>query len=370
MTTSDTTAPAELPDTATDTPTDTPTDSPTDAATPSPGAAPSLPTTTPAVHVEHLVKEYPGNGARAVDDLGFTVTPGEVFGLLGPNGAGKTTTIGVLTTRVRPTSGRAEVCGVDVVADPIDAKRVLAVVPQRNNLDGSLSVRQNLLFHARYHRIPRADRARLADEVLERMNLTETANRPITRLSGGQTQRVMIARSLMHRPDVLFLDEPANGLDPQARLFVHERVAELHRDGTAVVITTHDMDEATKLCHRVGIVDHGRMLALDTPAALTRSLPGTTTVTVTVHRADATGGEARLLLEGMPVAQRVELLDSSGEATGGEYALRVYAESEPPRLVKAALDTLSDAGWEVRDVAIGRPGLEDVFIELTGRDLR
>lgn len=330
----------------------------------------------PAVHVENLVKDYPGGSARAVDDLSFSVNPGEVFGLLGPNGAGKTTTIGILTTRVRPTSGRAAVRGVDVVRDPIGARRHLAVVPQHTNLDGSLTVRQNLLFHARYHRIGRTARTRMADEILERMNLTAAANRTGDRLSGGQKQRVMIARALMHRPEVLFLDEPANGLDPQARLFVHERVAELHRDGTAVVITTHDMDEAAKLCHRVGIVDHGRMLALDTVAGLTRSLPGSTTVTLTVGCPDGRAAGARDLLADLPEAARVELLDA-GVATDeehsggdGECVLRVYADAEAPRVTRAALEVLGDAGWEVRDVGIGSPGLEDVFIELTGRDLR
>jgi ABC-2 type transport system ATP-binding protein len=326
-----------------------------------------------AVVVRELVKEYPGSGARAVDGLSFSVRPGEVFGLLGPNGAGKTTTIGVLTTRMRPTSGQASVCGIDVVREPIKSRRRLAVVTQHTNLDGSLSVRQNLLFHARYHRIPRRERTRLADEVVERMNLTGVADRPITHLSGGQTQRVMIARSLMHRPDVLFLDEPANGLDPQARLFVHDRVADLHRDGSAVIITTHDMNEATKLCHRVGIVDHGRMLALDTPAELTRALPGSTAVTVTVGCAGASGEAARELLTRIPNVRRVERIDSPADPdvqTGAEASLRLYADSEAPQLVKAALDALADAGWEVRDVGIARPGLEDVFIDLTGRDLR
>ncbi|MBV8931315.1 MAG: ABC transporter ATP-binding protein, partial [Kutzneria sp.] len=212
-----------------------------------------------AVVVEDLVKTYNKNPRPAVDGLGFTVHVGEVFGLLGPNGAGKTTTVGVLTTRVIPNSGRALVDGVDVVADPQRARQVLAVVPQRNNLDRSLTVRQNLLFHAAYHGVPRAERHRLADEIIERMGLTGRGKSLIDQLSGGQAQRVMIARALMHQPKVMFLDEPSTGLDPQARLFVHDRVAQLRDDGVTVVLTTHDMDEATKLCDRVGIVDHGKL---------------------------------------------------------------------------------------------------------------
>ncbi|HEX4359158.1 MAG TPA: ABC transporter ATP-binding protein [Pseudonocardia sp.] len=346
--------------------------------TPSISAAPPgnrAASTGAAVTVEDLVKAYPGSTTRAVDGLSFSVEPGEVFGLLGPNGAGKTTTIGVLTTRVRPTSGQVRVCGIDVLADPIGARRMLAIVPQHNNLDRALNVRDNLNFHARYHRVPGREIPRLTNDVLERLSLTAEADRLVSQLSGGQRQRVMIARALMHRPEVLFLDEPANGLDPSARIFVHERVAELHRDGTAVVITTHDMEEATKLCHRVGIVDHGRMLALDTPAALARTMPGNVTITVLVQRSDASGQQAReLLAQGVPGAQRVEILgadaDADASGAGDEVTLRLYADASAPRLVKATLDVLTDADWDVRDVSIGRPGLEDVFIELTGRDLR
>jgi ABC-2 type transport system ATP-binding protein len=229
-----------------------------------------------AVEVTDLVKRYRRNGPTAADGLTFSVPPGEVFGLLGPNGAGKTTTVGVLKTRVRPTSGRALVHGVDVVRRPGPARQLLAVVPQRNNLDRSLNIRQNLIFHAIYHGVGRAERNRRADEILERMGLADQAKARIDFVSGGQSQRVMIARALMHRPKVLFLDEPSTGLDPQARLFVHERVAELRAEGVTVVLTTHDMDEAAKLCDRVGIVDHGKLLALDSPTALTRSLPGST----------------------------------------------------------------------------------------------
>ncbi|NUT53870.1 MAG: ATP-binding cassette domain-containing protein, partial [Saccharothrix sp.] len=280
-----------------------------------------------------------------------------------------TTTVGVLTTRVRPTSGTAQVEGVDVVADPQRARQLLAVVPQRNNLDRALNVRQNLLFHAAYHGIGRAERRRLADEVLARMGLADHAKSLVDTLSGGQAQRLMIARALMHRPKVLFLDEPSTGLDPQARLFVHDRVAALHADGVTVVLTTHDMDEAQKLCDRVGIVDHGKLLALDSPAELTRTLPGSTTLSVTVtlpeNAEDADdGGTAAAIVEslnGVDGVQRVEHVQDM---------FRLYTDVAPAVALPEVLRALERHGTPVTDLAIGTPSLEDVFIHLTGRELR
>ncbi|MEU7529207.1 ABC transporter ATP-binding protein [Saccharothrix sp. NPDC042600] len=316
-----------------------------------------------AVAVSDLVKVYKAGRAPAVDGLSFTVRRGEVFGLLGPNGAGKTTTVGVLTTRVRPTSGIALVEGVDVVRDPQRARQLLAVVPQRNNLDRALNVRQNLLFHAAYHGMGRAERRRLADEVLERMGLQDHAGALVDTLSGGQAQRLMIARALMHRPRVLFLDEPSTGLDPQARLFVHDRVAALHADGVTVVLTTHDMDEAHKLCDRVGIVDHGKLLTLDTPDALTATLPGSTTLSVTVSL-NGTGPEpVHHALLALPGVQRVEHVAEAG-------LFRLFTDVTPAAALPDVLRTLERLDCAVTDLAIGTPSLEDVFIHLTGRDLR
>ena len=225
-----------------------------------------------AVEVIDLIKRYPKRDVNALDGISLSVTAGEVFGLLGPNGAGKSTTIGILTTRVVATSGHALVCGVDVIRNPVAARSRFAVVPQRVNLDRAITARQNLLFHAAYHGIGKAERELRADELLEQLGLTDRGNDKVDRFSGGQSQRLMIARGLMHRPDVLFLDEPSTGLDPQARLFVWDRVRELRAGGVTIMLTTHDMDEASALCDRVGIVDHGRLLALDTPAALTAAL--------------------------------------------------------------------------------------------------
>ncbi|MGH9122712.1 MAG: ABC transporter ATP-binding protein, partial [Acidimicrobiales bacterium] len=232
----------------------------------------------PAIEVIDLCKRYPKSPVDAVVGITFDVRKGEVFGLLGPNGAGKTTTVGILTTRVRPTSGVARVGGVDVMADPVGARRELGVVPQRNNLDRSISLRNNLLFHAYYHGVSQAVAKPRAEELLQQFGLADRAGQKPDLFSGGQAQRMMIARALMHMPAVMFLDEPATGLDPAARLFVWDRIEELRQAGITVLLTTNDMDEAARLSDRVAIMDRGSILALDTPAALVRQLPGERTL--------------------------------------------------------------------------------------------
>ncbi|WP_214370973.1 ABC transporter ATP-binding protein [Pseudonocardia sp. H11422] len=354
----------------------------------------------PAVEVQDLVKRYPKSPGNAVDGLSFAVERGEVFGLLGPNGAGKTTTVGVLTTRVLPTGGRARVVGLDVVSDAVAVRSRLAVVPQRVNLDRSLSVRNNLIFHAAYHGVGRAERRRRADALLDRMGLADKPDALIDTLSGGQSQRLMIARGLMHRPEVLFLDEPSTGLDPQARLFVHDQVRELEAEGVTVVLTTHDMDEAAKLSDRVGIVDHGTLLALDTPAGLIRSLPGRGTVEVTVVPGEATADDLVARLSGLAGVERVEQLAATpagppgglppgmppwpgAGGTGGiatppapagsatdTLRLRLYVDADPATLLGPVVALLGACEAQVSDVSLGEPSLEDVFISLTGRDLR
>ncbi|NUR09503.1 MAG: ABC transporter ATP-binding protein [Nocardioidaceae bacterium] len=325
---------------------------------------------THAVSVSELVKRYHPHAPAAVDGLSFTVERGEVFGLLGPNGAGKSTTVGVLTTRIRPTSGRCLVFGTDVVARPAAAKRLLAVVPQRQNLDRSLDVRQNLLFHARYHGVGKDERTSRAEELLDLMGLTEQAGQRVERLSGGQAQRVVIARALMHAPEVLFLDEPSTGLDPQSRLFLHERIRELRDRGVTVVLTTHDMDEAESLSDRIGIVDHGRLLALDTPRALTGAVQGGTTITAQVRGAQVPSTEILAALTDLPGSGTVEHDAPSGSAGGESQYFRVRTEKDPSVLLPDVLRTVVDRGVELVDLSIARPSLQDVFISLTGRELR
>ncbi|WP_240519697.1 ABC transporter ATP-binding protein [Amycolatopsis antarctica] len=237
-----------------------------------------------------------------------------------------------------------------MVADSRSVRRLLAVVPQRNNLDRSLSVRRNLLFHAAYHGVSSAERKRRVDQILDRMGLADHLKASVDTLSGGQAQRLMIARALMHRPKVLFLDEPSNALDPQARLFVHDRVAALRDEGVTVVLTTHDMDEATKLCDRVGIVDRGKLLALDTPDALTRALSDGNTVTITVGADDHAVAEISARLCEVPDVRKLEA------TTCG--AFRLHTDADPAITLSLALNTVRDLDIAVSDVAIGRSSLD------------
>ncbi|MEV0698437.1 ABC transporter ATP-binding protein [Saccharopolyspora sp. NPDC050389] len=326
---------------------------------------------TTAVEVTDLVKRYPKAKTNAVDGLSFEVAAGEIFGLLGPNGAGKTTTVGILTTRVLLTGGTARVAGVDVAADPVAARSKVAVVPQRVNLDRSLNARQNLVWHAAYHGVSRGERQRLADELLDRMGLGEKAKARVDDLSGGQAQRLMIARALIHKPEVLFLDEPSTGLDPQARLFVHDRINDLRAEGVTVVLTTHDMDEAEKLSDRVGVVDHGKLLTLDTPEALIKSLPGSGTVDATLRPNGHEPAGITDLLSNVDGVQRVEQVGAGTAADGAaELRLRLYVGEEPAALLGPVAQTLHEQRVSVSDLSLGSATLEDVFIDLTGRELR
>ncbi|PZS04099.1 MAG: bacteriocin ABC transporter ATP-binding protein, partial [Pseudonocardiales bacterium] len=287
----------------------------------------------------------------------------------GPNGAGKTTTIGVLTTRVTPTRGEASVGGVDVIRDPVGARGKLAVVPQRNNLDRSISIRQNLLFHAAYHGVPPRDREPRATALLEEFGLADRAKDKPARFSGGQEQRVMIARALMHAPEVLFLDEPSTGLDPAARLFVWDRIRDLTARAVTIVLTTHDMDEADALASRVGIMDHGRLLALDTPAALTRALPGRTTLDVTVGLGEVARDVVSKIMSELDGVERVECVADAAEVSDSLH-LRLYLSGDAAATIPPAATTLRDLGAALTDVSVGTPSLEDVFLGLTGRSLR
>jgi ABC-2 type transport system ATP-binding protein len=331
----------------------------------------------PAVEVLELVKRYPRARVNAVDRISFSVEHGEVFGLLGPNGAGKTTTVGVLTTRVRPTSGRALVEGVEVLRRPTLARRRLAVVPQRSNLDRALSIRNNLIFHAAYHGVPASERGPRADALLEQFGLAARAKAKPDFLSEGQSQRIMIARALMHEPLVLFLDEPTSGLDPAARLFVWDRLRELEQRRVTLVLTTHDMQEAAELADRVAIMDHGRLLALDTPEGLVRSLPGAATLELAADTLD--GGSADdvyAALNRLPGVEAVEPVQDEPQENGelpaalADFHARLYVSGDAPRLVAPAASTLAEHRLAITDVKLGSPSLQDVFIHLTGRALR
>ncbi len=328
-----------------------------------------------AVEVVELVKRYPKRDVNAVDGLSFAIREGEVFGLLGPNGAGKTTTVGVLTTRVEATSGRAILAGIDVLRDPVAARARLAVVPQRSNLDRSLTPRQNLTFHAAYHGVGRAERNARAATLLKQFGLEEQADIKVDWYSGGMAQRLMIARALIHEPDVLFLDEPTTGLDPQARLFVWDRVREMRERGVTILLTTHDMDEATELTDRVGTpgesadeliaalcgidgVDRAERVAAAIPSfgpgnGFPGGFPGF-----------GGGGPGA----GAPRPSGVATAVVPG--TAAPVQLRLYLTVEPATMLGPVVGLLAARSAELTDVHIGQPSLEDVFIELTGRGLR
>src|SRR3954452_14592311 len=208
-----------------------------------------------AVQVTDLVKRYNGRPVDAVAGIGFEVGRGEFFGLLGPNGAGKTTTLGIRTTRVVATAGTARVSGVDVATDAVRVRTHIGVVPQRPNPDRSLNALENLIYHAAYFGIARSVAEQRARELMTRLDIADKAQAKVDQLSGGQQQRLMIARALIHEPDVLFLDEPTVGLDPQARLDLWAILRDLHNQGRTIVMTTHYMEEADRLCDRIGIVD-------------------------------------------------------------------------------------------------------------------
>jgi ABC-2 type transport system ATP-binding protein len=311
------------------------------------------------IRTEALTKIFDGRGGpvRAVDDLALAVEGGEIFGLLGPNGAGKTTTVGMLTTRVIPTSGRAWVGGIDVVGHPAMAKQVIGVVPQTNTLDRSLDVSENLYFHGRYFGMSASDAHRRTDALLEQFRLADRRRADVNELSGGMAQRLMVARAIMHEPHVLFLDEPTSGLDPQSRLALWDVMRELHEHGQTIVLTTHYMEEADQLCDRVAIIDHGKLLALDTPERLKATVGSDTEV-----RIHADGDLQALVnqLETMPGIDAGRVLDGT---------VYVYVARNGPALPEI-ITKATTAGFGVTDVGVKETTLETVFINLTGRELR
>jgi len=302
---------------------------------------------------------HPGTateGVVALQGLDLAVAEGEFFGLLGPNGAGKTTTIGILTTRVKPTSGTALVAGADVVAQDVLVRQRIGVVPQRPNADRELNARENLVFHAAYFGIPRAVATKRASELLEQFGIADKGEAKVDHLSGGQQQRLMIARALIHEPRVIFLDEPTVGLDPQTRLALWDILRGLHAAGRTIVLTTHYMEEADRLCERIAIVDRGQLLAVDTPERLKARAPGGTLVELALD-GDAT-----------PVATCAQSIAGVARAEGVGSTLRVYGE-RGGELIPALIRVAESNGRAVRNIHLSPPSLETLFISLTGRKL-
>src|SRR3984957_13243115 len=294
----------------------------------------------------------------ALDGLSLEVSPGEIFGLLGPNGAGKSTTVGILTTRVRPTDGQAWIGEHDVWAQQVVVKRLIGVVQQRPNLDFTLTAREILLFHGAYFGIDSETRSARASTLLDRFKLTDRGDQMVRGFSGGMMQRLSIARAMMHDPEVLFLDEPSAGLDPQTRLLLWDTIREYNKQGKTIVITTHYMDEADTLRRPLAIIDHGKVIAQGTPQELKASIPGGYLLRL---RFDRASDELIAALKSLPGVTEVRA------AEGVKPDL--HADRGGP-LIGPIVAVAQAAGAELSDVHIIEPSLETLFLHHTGRSLR
>jgi ABC-2 type transport system ATP-binding protein len=315
-----------------------------------------------AIKTEGLRKTYKSSrgDVEAVRGIDLNIPAGEFFGLLGPNGAGKSTTIGMLTTLVAPTGGRAWVAGHDVVATPVAVKRRIGVVTQNNTLDMQLTVAENLQFRSRFFGLPARVAARRADQLIDAFGLGDRRNAMADQLSGGQARRLLIARALVHQPDVLFLDEPTAGLDPQTRVNLWDILSVLHEQGQTILLTTHYMEEAEALCDRIAVVDHGLVLAEGTLDQLKEDAGATTVVTVRFEGKLPDDFAERTGLSAHPAVDRVE-------AEGDQ--LRVFS-TDPEGLLGEVVSLGAAQGLHVRDAAQLKPSLETVFLTLTGREYR
>jgi ABC-2 type transport system ATP-binding protein len=315
-----------------------------------------------AIRTEDLRKTYKSSrgDVPAVRGINLSVQSGQFFGLLGPNGAGKSTTIGMLTTLVLPTGGRAWVAGLDVVADPVGVKRRIGVVTQNNTLDMQLTVAENLEFRSRFFGLSLREASRRAGQLLEVFGLADRRKAMSTDLSGGQAKRLLIARALVHRPDVLFLDEPTAGLDPQTRANLWDILRILHAEGQTILLTTHYMEEAEALCEQISVVDHGEVLASGTVNGLKESAGAETVITV---RYDETVPE--LFIDKSRLADRPGV--SKVEAENDQ--VRVFTRV-PDGVLGELVAAGTAAGLAVIDATMLKPSLETVFLTLTGREYR
>jgi daunorubicin resistance ABC transporter ATP-binding subunit len=319
-------------------------------------------TVTSAIKTEGLRKTYKSSrgDVEAVRGIDLDVPQGEFFGLLGPNGAGKSTTIGMLTTLVAPTGGKAWVAGHDVTKDTVAVKRRIGVVTQNNTLDMQLTVAENLMFRSRFFGLPTGVAAKRAAALIDAFGLADRKNAMADQLSGGQARRLMIARALVHQPDVLFLDEPTAGLDPQTRVNLWDILEVLHAQGQTILLTTHYMEEAEALCDRIAVVDHGKILAEGSVDELLADSGAQTVVTVRYEEPVPDG-----------LAERAGLADRPGvtkvEAAGDQ--LRVYS-SDAEGLLGDLMSIGAANGLHVRDASAAKPSLETAFLALTGREYR
>jgi ABC-2 type transport system ATP-binding protein len=309
-----------------------------------------------AVEVEELTKTF--GDFRAVDRLSFNVAHGEVFGLLGPNGAGKSTLIRMLTTLVPPTSGRARIEGRDVQRSPGEVRKIIGVIPQAMTSDLDLSAEENMSIFAKLYNIPRKRRIKTIERLLEAVDLTQWADKPVKMFSGGMRRRLEIARGLVHEPKVFFLDEPTTGLDPVSRVSVWQMLTRLKQErDLTILLTTHYMDEADKLCDRIAIVDHGKLVALDSPMKLKASIPGNNVIEVSFSNAP----------EGW--LQTLQALPEVAEVKAEDQVFRI-ASHNGSRTTEGLMDAARRAGVAIASLSVQSTTLDDVFVHFTGRQLR
>ena len=310
----------------------------------------------PAIDVRNIVKKF--GDFTAVNGVSFTVEDGEIFGLLGPNGAGKSTLIRMLVTLLPPTAGTALVSGFDITTDADGVRRSIGVIPQALTSDLELSVEENLIIFAKLYGVPRAKRVKLIDELLAAVELTQWRSAPVKNLSGGMRRRVEIARGLVHEPRIFFLDEPTTGLDPVSRVAVWEMLRKIKRErDLTVLLTTHYMDEADKLCDRIAIVDHGELKALDSPLKLKTSIPGQNSLEVSFSAVPAGWIER---LQHLPEVQAVSSQDD---------IFRI-STSNGPATTLALMEEAARVDIGVQSLSVQSTTLDDVFVHYTGRGLR
>ncbi|HWZ43681.1 MAG TPA: ATP-binding cassette domain-containing protein [Candidatus Saccharimonadales bacterium] len=310
-----------------------------------------------AIEVANIVKRY-GN-FTAVDGVSFNVAEGEIFGLLGPNGAGKSTLIRMLTTLLEITEGTALIDGYDVRKDPDKARLRIGVIPQAMTSDGDLTVWENLSIYSKLYGIATAERERSIDELLELVDLGQWRHAPAKNLSGGMRRRLEIARGLVHRPNIFFLDEPTTGLDPVSRVAVWEMITSIkQKRNLTVLITTHYMDEADRLCDRIAIVDHGKLVALDTPRALKNSIPGSTVIEAQFLHAPAGWEQSLGQLNGVTSVQ---------PEAAGMYRILTHDGSQT---TTGLVESARRSGVVLKSLTVQSTTLDDVFVHYTGRQLR
>jgi len=303
------------------------------------------------IEVNNLVKIF-NNEIRAVDGINFEIEKGEIFGFLGPNGAGKTTTINMLCTLIRPTSGNATICRYDIIKQPDEVRKCIGLVFQDTSLDDRLTAKENLELHSRLYNVPKTERQKRIEEVLELVELSDRADSIVKTFSGGMQRRLEIARGLIHYPRVLFLDEPTLGLDPQTRKHVWDYILKLKKEyEITIMMTTHYMEEADELCDRVAIIDHGKIIAMGTPKKLKDSLGGDTIIL------DIPDEDVKKVKK---VFKRAKIFDS-------QVLLSV---KNAGREIKKVLEKAKKNKIEVLEANIRKPTLNDVFLHLTGREIR